>query len=136
VAENLAFAVPAAVRGRRARRDLAEEALTRAGLGGRGGQAPDTLSGGERARVALMRTLLARPRALLLDEPFGRLDAALRGAFREHVFAEARAHGLPVLLVTHEPADAAAAGGPVVPFPSVPTGQQSYGGASDGRMPH
>jgi putative thiamine transport system ATP-binding protein len=69
------------------------------------------------ARVALMRTLLARPQALVLDEPFSRLDAALRGQVRELVFAEARKYGLPVLLVTHDPADAPA-GGSVIALPS------------------
>jgi len=61
-----------------------------------------------------MRTLLARPEALVLDEPFSRLDTALRGQVRELVFVEARKYGLPVLLVTHDPEDAKAAGGPIV----------------------
>jgi putative thiamine transport system ATP-binding protein len=67
--------------------------------------------------VALMRTLLAEPRALLLDEPFGKLDRALRDRFRAFVFEHARAAGLPTLLVTHDEADAAAAGGAVIAFP-------------------
>ncbi len=75
---------------------------------------PDTLSGGERARVALMRTLLAEPAALLLDEPFARLDTALRERTRAFVLDRARARGLPVVMVTHDPEDAAAAGGRVV----------------------
>ncbi len=75
---------------------------------------PATLSGGQAARVALMRTLLARPEALILDEPFSRLDVQLREQVREVVFAEARKYGLPVLLVTHDPADAEAAGGRIV----------------------
>jgi putative thiamine transport system ATP-binding protein len=61
-----------------------------------------------------MRTLLAGPEALLLDEPFARLDADLRAQMRDFVFTTARAHGLPVLLVTHDPEDARAACGPVV----------------------
>lgn len=64
--------------------------------------------------VGLGVTLLARPDALILDEPFSRLDTALRGQVRELVFAEARKYGLPVLLVTHDPADAEAAGGQLV----------------------
>jgi putative thiamine transport system ATP-binding protein len=65
-----------------------------------------------------MRTLLAEPRALLLDEPFGKLDRALRDRFRGFVFDHARAAGLPTLLVTHDEADAAAAGGALVAFPA------------------
>jgi len=61
-----------------------------------------------------MRTLLAAPRALLLDEPFNKLDAQLREDFRRFVFEHARERALPVLLVTHDGADADAAGGVVV----------------------
>ncbi len=57
---------------------------------------------------------MAQPQALLLDEPFGKLDAALRAEFRHLVFAQARRHGLPTLLVTHDPSDAEAAAGPIV----------------------
>jgi putative thiamine transport system ATP-binding protein len=61
-----------------------------------------------------MRTLLAEPEALLLDEPFAKLDAELRARIRTFVFEHARERGLPTLLVTHDPADAEAAGGPVI----------------------
>jgi len=114
VGGNLLFGVPASVRGRAARQRLVREALASVGLADALDADPATLSGGQRARVALLRTLLSGPRALLLDEPFSRLDAALRDQIRELVFAECRTHGLPTLLVTHDPADAAAAGGPVV----------------------
>ena len=107
VAENLLFAVPAGPRAKR--HDAVQQALREAGLEGLGERDPATLSGGQRARVALMRALLARPRALLLDEPFSRLDAALRGQFRALVFAHIRARGIPALLVTHDEADVAEA---------------------------
>ncbi|MDN2568058.1 ATP-binding cassette domain-containing protein [Aquibium sp. A9E412] len=114
VGGNLAFAVPASVRGRAARRARAEEALAGVGMAGMAGRDPATLSGGQKARVALARVLLAAPRMLLLDEPFSKLDAALRAQMRELVFVKARESGLPVLLVTHDAADAQAAGGRVV----------------------
>ncbi len=114
VAGNLLVGLTPAVKGRMARRRAVEEALAEVGLEGFADRDPAKLSGGEASRVALMRTLLARPAALVLDEPFSRLDAALRGQVRALVFAEARKYGLPVLLVTHDPADAEAAGGSVV----------------------
>jgi putative thiamine transport system ATP-binding protein len=120
VGENLAFALPRGQRDRRRRRERVAEALEEAGLRGFEDRDPATLSGGQRARVALMRTLLAEPRALLLDEPFTKLDAELRERVRRFVFDHARAAGLPTLLVTHDPEDARAAGGPVVRF--VPRG--------------
>jgi putative thiamine transport system ATP-binding protein len=114
VRRNVAFALPPGVGGRADRRSRAEEALAGVGLEGYGDRDPDTLSGGQKARVALARTLVSGPRMLLLDEPFSRLDAELRQQMRELVFAKARAGGLPVILVTHDEADAVAAGGPIV----------------------
>jgi putative thiamine transport system ATP-binding protein len=114
VAGNVAFALPPQVRGRAVRRARADEALADVGLAGLGERDPDTLSGGQKARVALARTLVSTPRMLLLDEPFSRLDADLRQQMRELVFSRAKASGLPVILVTHDEADAQAAGGPVV----------------------
>jgi putative thiamine transport system ATP-binding protein len=108
VAGNLAFAVPTNVPDRKARIDAA---LAEAELDGYGDRDPATLSGGQRARVSLMRALLAEPRAILLDEPFSKLDADLRGRMREFVFAHIKARKIPCLLVTHDAADAAAAGG-------------------------
>ena len=112
VAGNLLFGVPVGIRGR-ARRQRVEAALADAGLAGFGPRDPATLSGGQQARVALLRVLLSEPRALLLDEPFAKLDAALKDDIRNFVFARVRARGLATILVTHDPADAEAAGGPV-----------------------
>lgn len=114
VAGNIAFALPALVTPRARRQDRIDQALADMGLTGFGPRDPATLSGGERARVSLARCLLSEPQALLLDEPFSRLDADLRGQIRNLVFAKARDRQLPVILVTHDSADAAAAAGQIV----------------------
>lgn len=114
VGENLMFALPREVRGRSARAAKMEAALIEADLDGFAERDPATLSGGQRARVALMRTLLAAPGCLLLDEPFAKLDQDLRHRVRSFVFDHARQAGLPTLLVTHDAADAEAAHGPIV----------------------
>jgi putative thiamine transport system ATP-binding protein len=113
VGDNLAFGLKPGG-GRAERRRRVEEALAAAALAGLASRDPATLSGGQRARAALLRTLLAEPRALLLDEPFGKLDRSLRGEVRRFVFERARARALPVLLVTHDAEDADAAGGAVI----------------------
>lgn len=114
VGHNLAFALPAQIRGRAARQARVDDALASAGLEGFAARDPATLSGGQKARVALLRTLLAEPCALLLDEPFSRLDADLRAQIRSFVFDRAAQAGIPTLLVTHDAEDARAAGGPVL----------------------
>lgn len=113
VGGNLAFGLPPGLPARE-RRARADSALAEAGLAGFLGRDPATLSGGQRARVALLRMLLSGPRALLLDEPFGRLDSRLRSQFRRLVFDQARAGGLPVLMVTHDREDAEEARGKIV----------------------
>jgi putative thiamine transport system ATP-binding protein len=105
VAENLLFAVPPGPHAPRLAQVL--QALDEAGLGGYGDRDPATLSGGQRARVALMRALLAQPQALLLDEPFSKLDTTLRDQFRAFVFEHIRARHIPAVLVTHDAADIA-----------------------------
>ncbi|MGI3125330.1 ATP-binding cassette domain-containing protein [Nitratireductor sp. PBL-C9] len=114
VGGNLMFALPEAVRGRVARAARVAQALEGVGLAGLETRDPATLSGGQKARVALARVLASSPRALLLDEPFSKLDAELRAQTRELVFSKACDSGLPVLLVTHDEADAEAAGGDIV----------------------
>jgi putative thiamine transport system ATP-binding protein len=120
VASNIAFALPPDVKGRANRRALAEQALADVDLAGFGPRDPDTLSGGQKARVALQRVLLSRPRLLLLDEPFAKLDMSLRAQTRRLVFDQARAAKLPVILVTHDAADAEAAGGAVFEMNGAP----------------
>ena len=103
VLDNLLFALPA---GRRsARIAAAQAALARAGLQGFAPRMPASLSGGQRSRISLLRALLAGPRALLLDEPFSKLDMALRERMREFVWGELRAQGVCAVLVTHDAHD-------------------------------
>ncbi|TVP52206.1 MAG: ATP-binding cassette domain-containing protein [Halomonas sp.] len=90
------------------------QALAQVGLADFEHRDPATLSGGQKARVALMRLLLSKPQAVLLDEPFSKLDTALRQEMRTLVFSQLRDAGLPTLLVTHDHADARAAGGTVI----------------------
>ncbi|RYH01521.1 ATP-binding cassette domain-containing protein [Salipiger sp. IMCC34102] len=113
VGQNLAFGL-APGGSRAARRAQIEAALEEVELAGYADRDPATLSGGQKARVALMRMLLSEPRALLLDEAFSRLDAALRAQVRDLVFARAQARALPILMVTHDVEDARAADGAVV----------------------
>ena len=113
VGANLAFGMPPG--GSKAdRRQQVEDALADVDLKGYADRDPATLSGGQKARVALVRMLLSQPRALLLDEAFSRLDAELRVQVRDLVFRVARDRALPVLMVTHDAEDAAAAGGTLI----------------------
>ena len=114
LADNLAFGLPAQIKGAAARAAAVAQALAAAGLAGMGARDPATLSGGERARAALMRSLLAEPLAILLDEPFSKLDTALRGEIRAFAFDHIRARAIPALIVTHDDSDAMAANGPVL----------------------
>jgi molybdate transport system ATP-binding protein len=66
---------------------------------------PHELSGGQRQRVALGRALMSKPRALLLDEPFAALDAQLRQKLRAELAQLQRELGIPMVLITHDPAD-------------------------------
>lgn len=113
VGSNLAFGLPRSVRGKE-RRLAIEKGLEQVGLDGFSGRDPATLSGGQKVRVALMRTLLSEPAALLLDEPFSSLDADRRAQMRRLVFDRVKRAGLPALLVTHDAVDAEAAGGPIL----------------------
>lgn len=103
VAENLLFGMPRAPHA--ARLAKVDAALSEAELEGFGDRPPHTLSGGQRARVALMRALLAEPKAMLLDEPFNKLDAELRQSMRGFVFEHIAARRIPCLMVTHDLAD-------------------------------
>lgn len=67
---------------------------------------PTSLSGGQAQRVALARALVTRPKALLLDEPFGALDPAARAALQDWLRDWRRTHDITLVLVTHDVAEA------------------------------
>jgi ABC-type Fe3+/spermidine/putrescine transport system ATPase subunit len=106
VAENVAFGLEARGVAKRTRLEHTRQALERVGLGGAGGRAVQSLSGGEQQRVALARALVIEPPVLLLDEPLSNLDPALRQSTREQL--RAMLHGLHVtaVFVTHDQEDA------------------------------
>jgi len=84
------------------RRAEAEEWLAQVGLAGFGGHLPGALSGGMRQRVQLARTLACRPRVMLMDEPFGALDAQTRAEMQRLLISVWRQHRTTILFVTHD----------------------------------
>ncbi len=74
-------------------------------LGAIVGSYPHEISGGQKQRVALARALMLKPEILLLDEPFSALDSQLRGKMRQELNTLQRQLDVPMLLITHDPAD-------------------------------
>lgn len=105
VGDNLAYALSAETKGKKARQQAIKEVLNSAGLDGFYDRDPATLSGGQRARVSLLRALIAEPQALLMDEPFSKLDSTLRQQFRSFVYERINERKIPTLLVTHDAQD-------------------------------
>lgn len=85
----------------RKRREMAQRALERVGLGNRGHHKPAQLSGGQQQRVAIARALAMQPKAMLFDEPTSALDPELVGEVLEVMKALAR-EGMTMMVVTHE----------------------------------
>ncbi|MGW1316995.1 ABC transporter ATP-binding protein [Streptomyces sp. NPDC002426] len=96
--------LPLAIRGvpRAERRTRAESWLARVGLDGHGAKLPHRMSGGQRQRVQLARALAAEPRAVLMDEPFGALDAQTRAGMQQLLVDVLRGTGATVVFVTHD----------------------------------
>jgi len=115
VGENIAFAMPNnAHKNKQMKRDAINELLAAVELDGLADRAVTTLSGGQQARISLIRTLASQPEVVLLDEPFSKLDVALRSQIRTWTFSQLKARCIPAVLVTHDKDDALAAGGEVI----------------------
>ncbi|WP_413699398.1 ATP-binding cassette domain-containing protein [Psychromonas sp. KJ10-10] len=102
--QNLAFSLPDSVK-KKARKEQALMALKEQSLLDLADKNPSQISGGQRARISMIRMLLAKPCAVLLDEPFNKLDKQLRQEFRQWVFDLIKQNSLPVLMVTHDKED-------------------------------
>ncbi|PBC62107.1 ABC transporter ATP-binding protein [Streptomyces sp. Tue6028] len=96
--------LPLAIAGtaRSERRRQAESWLARVGLAGRERQLPHRVSGGQRQRVQLARALAGAPRAVLMDEPFGALDAQTRAGMQDLLVEVLHGSGATVVFVTHD----------------------------------
>ncbi len=99
---NVLFGLKRLPIGRAERRERALEALAEVGLANRADSYPGQLSGGMRQRVALARTLAPNPHVLLMDEPFGALDAQTRLSMQDLLLRVWDHHRTTVLFVTHD----------------------------------
>jgi sulfate transport system ATP-binding protein len=106
VRENVAFGLTVRKRPKEEIRARVDELLALVGLTTWSEQRPHQLSGGQRQRMALARALAVRPQVLLLDEPFGALDATVRRELRQWLRRLHDEHGVTTLLVTHDQEEA------------------------------
>ena len=106
VSENVAFGLKVKKWDRQARAERVRELLGLMGLAGLGDRYPHQLSGGQRQRVAIARALAPRPGVLLLDEPFGAVDAKVRQELREWLIRLHDELNVTSLFVTHDQEEA------------------------------
>jgi sulfonate transport system ATP-binding protein len=125
-------------------REMAMRALEDVGLGDRAQDWPSVLSGGQKQRVALARALVSRPGVLLLDEPFGALDALTRAEMHELLSRIWSEHQFTTILITHDVAEAVALADRVIVLRDgrialdididLPRPRRAIGDASAGRL--
>ena len=106
VADNIEFALRVRHMRTRARRQRRQELLRLVALEGMDDRLPAQLSGGQQQRVAVARALAHKPEVLLLDEPFGALDAKIREELRRTIREVQRELGITTVLVTHDQEEA------------------------------
>ncbi|MBD2201415.1 ABC transporter substrate-binding protein [Calothrix sp. FACHB-1219] len=104
VRENIALAVDEVYKDKPKgdRRGIVEEHIDMVGLRLAANKRPSELSGGMKQRVAIARALATRPKLLLLDEPFGALDALTRGSLQQQLMKICNEHNVTCVMVTHD----------------------------------
>ncbi len=120
VRDNVALPLRLAGVGRADRRRRADELLERVHLGGQGERRPHELSGGMRQRAALARALAQDVEILLMDEPFGALDAMTRDLLHDELEQVWAGTGLTIVFVTHNVREAARLSDRIVLLTSLP----------------
>ena len=120
VRDNVALPLRLAGMGRDGRHRRAEELLEQVHLGGQGGRRPHELSGGMRQRAALARALAQDAEILLMDEPFGALDAMTRDLLHDELEQVWKSTGLTIVFVTHNVREAARLSDRIVLLTSLP----------------
>lgn len=108
VRENITFGLGGGTQQRRQRGRAVDELLVQVGLDRAGDMLPQALSGGMKQRVALARVLIRSPQLLLMDEPFGALDAQTREAMQELLLSISQQRQQAILFVTHDVREAVA----------------------------
>lgn len=103
--QNIAIGLPKLLKDKVERKQKAYHYLESINLARLAEKYPDQISGGQRARISLIRLLASEPKAILLDEPFSKLDEQLREEFRDWVFAQISERQIPCIMVTHDKAD-------------------------------
>lgn len=117
VGDNLAFGIPSS-RPRHERQKAVSDALAQADMADYGEADPAILSGGQKARIAMMRAMLSQPKLLLMDESFAALDPELRQQFGQFVARQIEVRHIPSLLISHHDDDRRFATGSVISWPS------------------
>jgi NitT/TauT family transport system ATP-binding protein len=121
VADNVSLGLEGLSLSREERRERERAALALVGLAGFGARWPHELSGGQRQRVGIARALAVGPDLLLMDEPFGALDAITRQALQDELLRIWRETGTSILFVTHDIDEAVYLGDRVLLLGGAPT---------------